>query len=339
MSPKSAYVNSDIFLDWLKNHFYPKKPPGTVLLIFDGHSSHTSNLETLQFAEEHDIILFCLPPHTTHMLQPLDRCFFKALKGNYYEACRYFIKNKPDRKLTRLNFGKLLGEAWGKSATVQNALSSFKATGIMPFNPHMIPDYAFLMNDLEPAERDQSIEYPRVNERQSSPQPGTSGLQNLQKNTPEKQVSTSDLTPGKILDAVSPVPVITPAIKKARRQISGVLSSDKCTKKAIANKSVQAKQQKQQAKKKKKIIDSSSESEEDCPIDDSEEGEDLEDFENECVGCNEDYRKTKKKEDWIQCIICKRWLHEGCTSFESICQVCGTNVSKKKQEGMVVHLS
>lgn len=265
MSEKSAYVNSEIFLDWLKNHFLPKKPNGTVLLVLDGPSSHTSNLETLQFAEEHNIILFCLPPHTTHVLQPLDRCFFKSLKGHYYEACRYFVKNHKDRKLSRLNFGKLLGESWGKSATVQNALSSFRATGIMPFNPHIIPEHAFLVTDLEsggpPGTNLKTIEKPNLEniERPLSPQPGPSGLQDLLEKTPPKNVTTTDLTPGQILDKISPVPEVTLAVKKVPRQITGVLSSDNCKKKSVQLKRKQSTQRKikqilqEKTKKMKKI--------------------------------------------------------------------------------------
>lgn len=86
MGEKSAYVNSEIFFTWLRDHFYPRKPNGKTILLVDGHASHTTNIEMLEFAEAPDIILFCLPPHTTH-LQPLDRAFFKSLKGYYYEAC------------------------------------------------------------------------------------------------------------------------------------------------------------------------------------------------------------------------------------------------------------
>jgi hypothetical protein len=41
-----------------------------ILLIYDGHGSHNT-LELIELAREHNIILFCLPPHTTHKLQPL----------------------------------------------------------------------------------------------------------------------------------------------------------------------------------------------------------------------------------------------------------------------------
>ncbi|KAB0803768.1 hypothetical protein PPYR_00738 [Photinus pyralis] len=72
---KSAYINSDIFLEWLKTHFLPRKPAGKVLLLLDGHASHCNSIETRLFADEHDIILLCLPPHTTHYLQPFNSIF------------------------------------------------------------------------------------------------------------------------------------------------------------------------------------------------------------------------------------------------------------------------
>ncbi|KOC59386.1 Jerky protein homolog-like [Habropoda laboriosa] len=151
MSEKSSYVNADIFLDWLKNHFTPRKPSGKVLLILSGHTSQTNCIETLEFAEKYEIIMISLPPHTTHYLQPLDRSFFKSLKENYNIACNNFIKNNPSRKITRLQFGSLLNFAWTKSTTVQNGISGFKATGIIPLNRHAVPEYAFLVreNDVD----------------------------------------------------------------------------------------------------------------------------------------------------------------------------------------------
>ena len=265
MSEKSAYVNADIFLDWLKTHLFPKKPPGKMLLILDGHSAHTTNLETLQFAEEHEIILFCLPPHTTHYLQPLDRSFFKSLKSYFYEGCRYFVKGQPNKKLNRLQFGKLLGEAWGKSANVQNAVSGFKSTGIMPFNPRAIPEHAFLLEDNIVAEGTTGESIQQRDSQESgfsvgqsilgqivSPDPdlffeesdldpavllgqqtpfaeaGPSGMQNLQNTTPKKSALLNNITPGKALNLISPVPIITPAVKRVCRQLAtGVLSSKK----------------------------------------------------------------------------------------------------------------
>ncbi|XP_050304919.1 uncharacterized protein LOC126742315 [Anthonomus grandis grandis] len=179
MSEKSAYVNSEIFLEWLRTHFLPRKPSGKTLLIVDGHTSHTTNLDLLEFAEQNDIILFCLPSHTTHYLQPLDRAFFKSLKSNFYAECRFMIQNNPNRVLNRLQFGKLLGRAWGNSATVQNAASAFKSTGIYPFDPLIIPEYAFLtQTPLESPETEtlQTVQTDTLSVRAESSQPGPSGI-------------------------------------------------------------------------------------------------------------------------------------------------------------------
>ena len=144
MSEKSAYVNISIFFNWLKNQFIPRKPQGSVVMILDGHSSHVSSVDVLELAEQNQIIPLCLPSHSTQFLQPLDRGFFKAFKSYYYTACNSFIRANPARPINRLQFGKILAEAWSKLARVANAVASFRATGIYPFQPDAIPDYEFL---------------------------------------------------------------------------------------------------------------------------------------------------------------------------------------------------
>ncbi|CAG9834271.1 unnamed protein product [Diabrotica balteata] len=48
------------------------------------------------------------------------------------------------RGIAKLQFGRLFATAWEKSATVQYAVSSFKATIIVPFDKSVIPEYAYL---------------------------------------------------------------------------------------------------------------------------------------------------------------------------------------------------
>lgn len=118
MGEKSAYVTSEIFFQWFRDFFVPRKGAGKVLLIMDGHTSHCSNVELLDFAVANDVILFCLPSHTTHWLQPLDRSFFKPLKTYWAQTCQNWVQNNPGRKLSRLQFAQLLNIAWGKAATI-----------------------------------------------------------------------------------------------------------------------------------------------------------------------------------------------------------------------------
>lgn len=132
-------------------------------MILDGHSTHCNSVEMLEYADECGIILLCLPSHTTQFLQPLDRAFFKSFKSHFAKACNLFIKTNPTRKINRMIFGKLLSDAWSKSATVENGISCFRATGIHPFNPDAIPDYAFLNEDHQLEEHQPEEHQPEHN--------------------------------------------------------------------------------------------------------------------------------------------------------------------------------
>ncbi|GBM61467.1 hypothetical protein AVEN_96575-1 [Araneus ventricosus] len=73
----TGYVNSYLFIDWLK-HFVMHAKPSTedpVLVIADSHTSHCS-LPAILFYRENRITFLTLPPHTSHVLQPLHKCFF-----------------------------------------------------------------------------------------------------------------------------------------------------------------------------------------------------------------------------------------------------------------------
>lgn len=48
------------------------------ILILDGYASHITTA-AISFAIANKIILLCLPPHTTHILQPLDVAIFAPL--------------------------------------------------------------------------------------------------------------------------------------------------------------------------------------------------------------------------------------------------------------------
>lgn len=327
MSQKSAYVNANIFKDWLENHFIPRKPAGTVLLILDGHTSHTNSVEVLEFCEANNVVLLCLPSHTTHYLQPLDRSFFKSLKSNYYSACNNFLKANPARKITRQQFGQLLGSSWSKSATVQNGSAGFRATGIAPFNPEIIPDYAY----LEIATEIENTTNVREN-RTPSPRPCSS-------RDPDPEIldaNNGNPTPGKLLNDISPVPVTSKAVmvKKRGRQLAIVLNtSDRIAetkrKKAEKERPKTSLKRKRNVNKKMNNEDSSDTCDEAPVLNDSDESIEQWD-ENECAGCGENYLQTTSKDSWMQCIKCRRWLHDGCSKYDNYCDMCGKVKSKKK---------
>lgn len=138
----TGYMKEDVFLLWLK-HFVKFKPGGVVLLILDGHASHVKSFAVTQYCIENNIEMLCLPSHTTHVLQPLDKSFFKPFKTFYNQSVNQFVYAHPGTVLSKCNFGKFFGPAWTKAATVQNATAGFQSCGIVPFNRWCIPEHLY----------------------------------------------------------------------------------------------------------------------------------------------------------------------------------------------------
>lgn len=90
----SGWVQGYPFAEWFA-HFidftHPTKE-SPVLLILDGHYSHTRNLKVIDLARQNHVILISLPPHTTNCLQPLDRAYMSPFKFSYSKAIRKFIR-------------------------------------------------------------------------------------------------------------------------------------------------------------------------------------------------------------------------------------------------------
>ena len=112
-------------------------PACPVMLLVDDHSSHYEP-DTIKAAAEHGVVIFCIPPHCTHVAQPLDVSFFHPLKVYWSEACHTFMQENPGYIVTKFNFSMLFSKAWFKAIQPQNLISGFSKCGICPFNPEAI---------------------------------------------------------------------------------------------------------------------------------------------------------------------------------------------------------
>ena len=131
----SGWTNRELFYGWLEEHFLVHAIPARpLLLLVDGHSSHYDP-DSIHFARDHSVIIFCLPPHTTHEAQPLDVSFFGPLKKHWSCVCHDFIQSSPGKAITRFNFSELFSQAWLKTCLPQTICSGFERAGIIPFNP------------------------------------------------------------------------------------------------------------------------------------------------------------------------------------------------------------
>ena len=81
MSQK-GWTDQELFSYWMTDLFVKNIPPARpVILIVNGHSSHYEP-DTIRVAAEAGIVMLCLPPHTTHVAQPLDACeLLSAIEG------------------------------------------------------------------------------------------------------------------------------------------------------------------------------------------------------------------------------------------------------------------
>ena len=84
----NGYMDEELFFSWFKFFVAKTQHLGKRLLIIDGHGSHIS-LNVIDTARENNM-LYCLPPHTTHILQPLDVSVYKPLK-NHFSCITDFI--------------------------------------------------------------------------------------------------------------------------------------------------------------------------------------------------------------------------------------------------------
>lgn len=201
MAPKGS-MTTELFIEFIK-HLGIYKTQGKALLIFDGASSHL-DYTIVEEADKLDIVLYCLPSNTTHELQPLDKSVNKSFDHHWdQEAMRYMYQN-PDRRLTKSNFNKIFSKAWSRALTHENIINGFRATGLIPFNPDVLPDEAFapaILTEHPPPQTstiiEANIECPEVTSRNDTVSPSI--LHNEECTiadivTPEKQIGVRALT-------------------------------------------------------------------------------------------------------------------------------------------------
>ena len=113
------------------------------LLIIDSHKSHVYNLAFFNEMKENNIHVMAIPPHTSHILQPLDSTPFAQFKCNWQAKLLEWNFTKGAKVLANRFFFEVFWPAWRESMTVGNIQSSFRKTGIFPVNMSAIPKTKF----------------------------------------------------------------------------------------------------------------------------------------------------------------------------------------------------
>lgn len=311
--------------------------------MLDGHSSH-KGLEVLEFAKEHGIILFCLPPHCTHRLQPLDICVYGPLTVYYDQEIAKWLKANPGRVVTHTQVAYLFGNAYKKAATVDNALNGFRKAGIQPFDPDVFPEWMFCPAEATNYDTTTDENHHSANDggiiQVDMPIP-TTKPQSHKLDTQASKDADEDSTPitnqsveniqklNVSITDLSPIPVAAPPAdgkrKPRKRGATGVINS---TPDIIVAKCLEAEKSAKQVRKsartiKKRVFE----------VENEESGSDMEledindDSDAACIFCNELYSKSKPGEFWLRCQMCSNWSHCECAGVNRntktyVCDLC-----------------
>ena len=133
-SSEKAFITRKIFQSYLTDIVLPfvnkvREQIGNhdmkAVILMDGHSSHYDQL-TGAFAAIHGICLIAIPPHSSHLLQPLDRQFFKKCKQLY---AFYTLRKDLDKVLAVI---LRVMQSLMSSATKPVIVTSWAMAGITP---------------------------------------------------------------------------------------------------------------------------------------------------------------------------------------------------------------
>ncbi|XP_060572341.1 uncharacterized protein LOC132730435 isoform X3 [Ruditapes philippinarum] len=144
---KSGWSNGEVFQKYLQTHFVKyatgKRP---ILLLYDGHRSHITPF-IIDWAIEQNIILYVLPPHTSHILQPMDVGCFGPFAKIYSQECNKF-QRFTGRVVDKYSVCAIACKAYSVALSVKNLQSAFMKSGIYPFNPDKIDTSLFKTHEL-----------------------------------------------------------------------------------------------------------------------------------------------------------------------------------------------
>ena len=104
--------------------------------MLDGYESHQS-VAFREYCKENNIILLGLPPHSSHLTQPLDIGCFSSLKRSYSRQIENFIKAHITH-ITKIEFFQAFKTAYTEAISISNRKAGFRGAGLIPFDPEAV---------------------------------------------------------------------------------------------------------------------------------------------------------------------------------------------------------
>lgn len=106
------------------------------MLIFDGYGSHVTQ-DFLDYCWANHIRPFQLPPHSTHLSQPLDVGVFQKFKFEFKQCLREEVFYGAT-EITKTDFFSLFNKFSARTFTPKLCQAAFRKTGLIPFDPYVV---------------------------------------------------------------------------------------------------------------------------------------------------------------------------------------------------------
>lgn len=106
------------------------------MLMLDGHGSHQS-VKFEAYCKDHHIVPICLPPHSSHITQPLDVGLFSPPKSAYGKEIDTFVRAHVNH-ITNVEFFLAFRAAYTACMTVENIAGGFRGAGLVPYDPQTV---------------------------------------------------------------------------------------------------------------------------------------------------------------------------------------------------------
>lgn len=158
---------ANVFLPWLKQN----KINMPILLFLDGHRSRLT-MQLSEFCSKNEIVLICLYPNASHILQPLDVALFHPLKLEWRRTVVNWRMEHDGNKLSQEQFGPLLERVLLqlKERLPTMIQDGFKTCGLFPFNPDNIPFSMYfkttsIHSNIRPTDKNTTMSFLRLFEK------------------------------------------------------------------------------------------------------------------------------------------------------------------------------
>ena len=150
-----GWTRNDHGLDWLTRCFdsetRDKADVEYRLLICDRHDSHIT-AEFITHCIDNKILLMILPPHSSHLTQPLDVGVFGALKKHIAAELYPLMRTRVSR-IQKVEWLTAFVAVHDKALSSKNILSGFRGTGIHPFQPTKVLHHVISSISPQPQSR------------------------------------------------------------------------------------------------------------------------------------------------------------------------------------------